>query len=273
MEIKRRRKQQEKDTRLAKAKAEGRDVEAERREAAERTANGDGWRRRHAMWEKKMVQASSSFQVCLDCSFEDQMTAKEINSLASQLRYCYASNRRSPMPCYLSATSVVGETLQHLENVAGFSEWSHKAFTCTGEPLEKHFQSKLSSVVYLTSDSENVLETLSPETVYVIGGIVDRNRLKRAAIERAEALGVQTAKLPLDSHLQEMQTTKVLTCNHVFDIIMKYKEIVCGGSSQQPWRQALMDVLPNRKGAKFVPLGQEKSDTSENKQIESTEAK
>jgi len=82
--------------------------------------------------------------------------------------------------------------------------------------------------------------------VYVIGGIVDRNRLRRAAITRAEALGVATARLPLDEHLQKMEATRVLTCNHVFDVLLKYRE------HGRSWKRALMEVLPHRKDAKFA---------------------
>ena len=208
-----RRKQQDKDAKAAKAQAEGRDLEKERQELAERTASGEGRRRRQARWNRKMEQAAASFQICLDCQFETRMTNKEINSLSLQIRYCYATNCRSPQPCYFTVTSLDGETLKNMQNVSGFEDWANKGFRYTSDPLEKHFSNQLSSVVYLTSDSENVLEHLQDDKIYVIGGIVDRNRLKRAGMDRAEALGMATAKLPLDAHLKEMAATKVLTCN------------------------------------------------------------
>ncbi|KAL7578337.1 hypothetical protein ACA910_012743 [Epithemia clementina (nom. ined.)] len=244
LEVKKRRKQQEKDAKLARAKAEGRDLEKEREEMLSRAASGEGKRRRQELWNKKMAQASNSFQVCIDCSFENDMTSREINSLAQQLRYCYSTNRRASSPCYLSATSLGGETIKHLQNVSGFEDWSGYGFTCTDASIDVHYKSKLSSVVYLTTDSEHVLESLENDKIYVIGGIVDRNRLKRATLTRAESMGVSTAKLPLDKHLQEMETTKVLTVNHVCEILLKYKEL-------KDWKKALMAVLPDRKKAKF----------------------
>jgi hypothetical protein len=52
-------------------------------------------------------------------------------------------------------------------------------------------------VVYLTADSPNTLSELDTSKVYVIGGIVDRNRHKGICYERAQAAGVATAKLPI----------------------------------------------------------------------------
>lgn len=103
-------------------------------------------------------------------------------------------------------------------------------------------------LVYLTGDSENTLSTLDNNTTYIIGGIVDRNRLKRAAIERAEAIGsntslpIKTARLPLDEHLNFKESTRILTCNHVFEILLKYRE-----NGYRDWGKAVMAVLPDRK--------------------------
>jgi len=104
-------------------------------------------------------------------------------------------------------------------------------------------------LVYLTGDSENTISTLDNNTTYIIGGIVDRNRLKRAAIERAEAIGsnnstlpIKTARLPLDEHFDFKGSTRILTCNHVFEILLKYRE-----NGYKDWGKAVMSVLPDRK--------------------------
>jgi tRNA (guanine9-N1)-methyltransferase len=55
--------------------------------------------------------------------------------------------------------------------------------------------------------------------------------------------GIATARLPITDYLN-MVSTKVLTCNHVFEILLKYRE---HGSD---WKKAFLDVLPNRKDAK-----------------------
>jgi tRNA (guanine9-N1)-methyltransferase len=96
-------------------------------------------------------------------------------------------------------------------------------------------------IVYLTAESETVLDDLDPDAVYVIGGLVDHNRLKGVCHERATALGLKTAQLPIAEHLQ-MSSRKVLTVNHVFEILSRYLET-------KSWTTALQAVIPQRKGA------------------------
>lgn len=266
MEIKKRRKQQEKEAKRAKAIAEGRDLEQEQKFAEQRRLEGLSKKRRMERWKStRLVLAQKSFQVCMDCSFENQMTKKEINSLAQQIRYSYSRIRRSDYPCILTITSLAQDsgTIKHLKNVQGFEDWSQWGiFDTTPDSLEQYFDGKempptddshaprrrprLSDLVYLTSDSEHTLQDLDDSKVYVIGGIVDRNRLRRAAITRAEALGIATARLPIERHLQEMHSTRVLTCNHVLEILLCYRK------HGRDWKKALMEVLPSRKEAKFA---------------------
>ncbi|GKY95048.1 hypothetical protein MPSEU_000469100 [Mayamaea pseudoterrestris] len=255
MVIKQRRKEQERAAKVAKALAVGRDIEEERRQQA--ATYGKGRMRQYKLdkW-KARLQQGSSLQICVDGSFESSMTAKEINSLALQLRYCYASNRRccsasgNALPCGYTFTSSGGETLKHLQNVSGFDEWKNWGFQHSPLSLGDYYKDKLSQVVYLTCDSEHTLTELASDKIYVIGGIVDRNRLKRAAMDRAEALGVSTAKLPIDDHLKKMPSTRVLTCNHVFDLLLKCRE------HNGDWKKALMEVLPTRKDAQFNDVEQ-----------------
>lgn len=243
MERKRRRKHQEKEVKRARAIAQGRDLEEERRLLEERTKSGEGHRRREERWLQRMKSADTSFRVCIDCSYNDQMTQKELNSLSSQIRYAYSSNRKSDNPVYYSVAGLNGTVLENMQKVKGFpDQWLTRAFDYSEEDSLLEMHPDKSKLVYLTSDSENTLEHLEDDKIYVIGGIVDRNRLKRAAINRAESLGISTAKLPIADHLQ-LVTTKVLTCNHVFEILLKYRQ------NGNDWKKAMLDVLPNRKDA------------------------
>ena len=239
MEVKKRRKMQEKETKVAKAKAEGRDLESERKDMEHRREKGNGWARRNEYWLERFQKNKNSFQICIDCSFDHVMSAKELNSLASQIRYCYASNKRANHPVHVKVTSLGGATFGHLQHVSGFDQWHHRAFEHTDKSVEEAYPDK-SKLVYLTSDSDTVLNGLEEDKIYIIGGIVDRNRLKRAAFDRAKSLGIATAKLPISEYLN-MVTTKVLAVNHVFEILLKHRE--CGND----WKKAFLDVLPTRK--------------------------
>lgn len=242
MEVKRRRKAQEKSVKQAKAEAEGRNIEAERKRMEEHRKEGSGRAKRVQKWNEKFDRDCSKFGICVDCSFENKMTEREINSLGSQLRFCYSHNKNAKHPLKATATSLSGETLKYLQNVSGFDQWATRAFEHTDQDIASAFPDK-SKLVYLTSDSENVLETLEDGKTYIIGGIVDRNRLKRAAIDRAQELGIATAKLPIDAHL-ELVATKVLTVNHVFEILIRLRE------HSNDWKATLLSVLPERKDAK-----------------------
>jgi tRNA (guanine9-N1)-methyltransferase len=253
LEIRKERKLKEKAANRARAEAQGRDLEAERQFLQERTATGERKRRLQLQWDKeKLPLAQKSFQICLDCSYEELMTEKEIASLAFQIRYCYSYNKKSPNPCLWAATSLSGRTLDLLEKETGYSEWVNRCYTGTPQSLEEYYKDNLQNAVYLTSDSDNTIEHLDNDKIYVIGGIVDRNRLKGIAMRRAEELGIATAKLPLTEHLEKMAATRVLTCNHVFDILLKCRE------HDGDWSKALQQVLPSRKDAEFKALSKSK---------------
>lgn len=64
------------------------------------------------------------------------------------------------------------------------------------------FEVQKENLVYLTADSENVLDELDPKAIYVIGGLVDRNRWKGITMKKAEEQGIKTAKLPIGTYLK-----------------------------------------------------------------------
>lgn len=56
------------------------------------------------------------------------------------------------------------------------------------EPLEELYDAD--EIVYLSPDSDNVLETLDPACVYVVGGIVDRSvrKVQKLQLSRSQKL-------------------------------------------------------------------------------------
>ncbi|CRK90638.1 CLUMA_CG004340, isoform A [Clunio marinus] len=94
-------------------------------------------------------------------------------------------------------------------------------------------------LIYLTSESENVLDTLEPGAVYVIGGLVDFNRHKNLCNRIALENGIRTARLPLSENVV-MKNSPVLPIDQCFDIIL-------GVSQGKTWQKSIMDVLSYRR--------------------------
>ena len=46
------------------------------------------------------------------------------------------------------------------------------------KPYEKFFENEKENLVYLTADSPNTIDTFDETKIYIIGGIVDKNRYK-----------------------------------------------------------------------------------------------
>lgn len=244
-ERKRQRRDLQKQMKLEKAKAEGRDLEQERIQQEQARQTGAGRERRIRQWQKHYAP-EKTFSMVVDCSFEDQLVSKELNSLAIQLRYIYSANKKNRQPVELAFSSVDPDKtiMQHLRNVGGFEEWGSYGLTVSPSSLEQVFSERTADLVYLTSDAPTILEELDDSKIYIIGGIVDRNRLRNAAFDRAKALNIPTRRLPITEHLKSLQATKVLTCNHVFDLILKVRDY------KGDWQKALLEVLPSRKDAK-----------------------
>lgn len=95
------------------------------------------------------------------------------------------------------------------------------------------------NIIYLTADTDETLETLEPDTAYVIGGIVDKNRHKNLCLEKARELGIPTRRLPIGEHVQ-LAGRAVLTTTHVIQLMLKYLEC-------HDWHKACSTVLPQRR--------------------------
>lgn len=55
--------------------------------------------------------------------------------------------------------------------------------------------------MYLTAEAEDSIEELEPGVMYIIGGVVDRNRLPGICAEHAKVLNIPQKKLPLKEHI------------------------------------------------------------------------
>lgn len=187
---------------------------------------------------RRLMSTCTTYGIAIDLSWSNDMNPKEIRSLARQLSYSYSILRKGVeaglLPVHLSLVNL--DDTMKAELSAAASGWEVWPVTFSSAPLEAN-----DNVIYLTHDSDNVITTLEPECTYVIGGIVDRNRLKGATANKAKELGIRTARFNLDEVISLQKGTRVLTVNHCVDILLQVRN----GKS---WKDAYMNVLPERKG-------------------------
>jgi len=93
--------------------------------------------------------------------------------------------------------------------------------------------------VYLTADSDCQQLELDRTKIYIIGGIVDRNRYKSLTLNKAKQDGIEHARLPI-GELMALRTSAVLAVNHVFEILGLW-------FNTKDWKHALDKVIPERK--------------------------
>ena len=149
---------------------------------------------------KKAAALTSPHGVVLDLEFGHLMQDKEIRSLAKQLAFCYSANTKVAVPVRLYLTGVEGRVSEIIrKSCSGFANWV--VMTSEESYLEKLADRK-KDLVYLTADSENELEDFKEEDIYVIGGIVDRNRYKNLTLDKANEQGIRHARLPIQNHLK-----------------------------------------------------------------------
>ncbi|EPY76138.1 hypothetical protein CB1_001490011 [Camelus ferus] len=127
----------------------------------------------------------STLRLIVDCSFDSLMVLKDIKKLHKQIQRCYAENRRALHP-----VQDIHIKPEH------YSEFIKKE-----------------DLIYLTSDSPNILKELDESKAYIIGGLVDHNHHKGLTYKQASDHGIDHAQLPLGDFVK-MNSRKVLAVNH-----------------------------------------------------------
>lgn len=193
---------------------------------------------RKKLKQNTMAKSSCQVKVVIDCSLDSYMAEKDIIKLVKQIQFCYSTNRRADNPLQFYVTGVRGQTKERLEAIGDFKNWD---VNFTEDDYTEVFDH--SKIVYLSSDSSNVLCDLDPDTAYIIGGLVDHNHHKGLCHQKAVEKGVSHAQLPISDYI-DLKSRKVLTINHVFDILLRYSE-------NRDWQKTFFSVLPQRKGVKL----------------------
>lgn len=195
-----------------------------------------------------------------DLSFSWCMTVADTKSTVSQVKFSYSSLRSAGFPFRPVMTSLLGkeeqdteheadkqhDVLQALDGFEGFHRFppqlTQTQHWSTLYPRDK--------VVFLTADAADVLDTIEPDTAYIIGAFVDHNQYKGLSYAAAQRHGVRTARLPIKESVELGNRCKVLTINHVVDVLIRYVALRDAGTPD--WGRAIDEALPIRRAQQEV---------------------
>ncbi|PKU38258.1 hypothetical protein llap_11439 [Limosa lapponica baueri] len=235
--------------RVLAAKKRKRWQERERSRARRAGSSGavgrDSGRVAAALAKERLLEARASGpRLCVDLGLAHCMSRKETSRLASQIRRLYGANRRAEKPFWLCLTEFVVGSLIYEECFRMNDGFSNYLMDTTQESYLDLFP--LDAIVYLTPDSENVLEDIDPSKVYVLGGLVDESIHKKLTLQRAQEQSLQTARLPIREYMVKTANAKnyhseTLAINQVFDVLSTYYET-------RSWPAALKAGVSSGKG-------------------------
>ena len=196
-------------------------------------------RKRLKMEQKRKLEKSleEGQRILVDLDFAHLMTATEIKSIVQQLLFCYGVNARASIPCHLIFSSIDGAVKDAINRqIPSFDTWK---VTQSPLPYMQLLQEDKQHIVYLTADSPHEIQELDPKKVYIVGGLVDRNRHKGVCLKKAEEQGIQTARLPIGQYIQ-LASSQVMCTNHAVEMLIRWCEV-------RDWEQAFKSVVPDRK--------------------------
>ena len=186
---------------------------------------------------------SSRPKICIDLQYEELMSEKELIHLAQQLSRVYGFNRKSSDPCHLTFCHLPKDCKTRqicCDKSEGFANY---ILNFSEKSLIDTFENRKQDLVYLTPDSDNLLEDIEDNKIYVIGGLVDDSVKKLSSLSFAKDQGLTTAKLPIDKYCSRIEGSfkQILTINQVFEILLNKIQ----GFS---WPQVFSQSLPSRIG-------------------------
>ncbi|MEJ1276990.1 tRNA methyltransferase 10B [Cricetulus griseus] len=178
------------------------------------------------------------------CPANSATWCSELSRLAGQIRRLYGSNKKASRPFWICLTGFPTDSPLYEECLRMNDGFSAYLLDVTEEDCFSLFP--LETLVYLTPDSEQALEDIDQNMVYIIGGLVDESIQKKVTLQKAREYSVKTARLPIQEYMVRRQNKKnyhseILAINQVFDILSTYFET-------HNWPEALKKGVSPGKG-------------------------
>lgn len=164
------------------------------------------------------------------------MKYREMKSLVTQLAFCYGLNRKIKIPFNYYLCGYKGDLQFEAERMG--SKYWHVNFLEESFYDNENLMKSKNNFIYLSPDSSNVLDNVSEENIFIVGGFVDKPVSKDRTLFKANSLGIKTARLPLEQYIKDIKNN-VLNVNTVVEILANYIET-------KDWKTAIETVLPKR---------------------------
>lgn len=185
---------------------------------------------------RKMASAicTKEPEIIYDCCFHHTMTPVELRSSAKHLKCSLMANMRSAQPfvvhiCNVTKDSPLEQMLQqeipYLHKLPVF--------------IHEHDITEIMSperLVYLSPNSQHVIDEYNPHDCYVMGCIVERGEKLALTLPKAIEYNIRTARLPLDK-IFPCSKHKVLSLEQVTGILITARQ-------SNNWQQAITQHLP-----------------------------
>ena len=190
-------------------------------------------------WRKIDEAYASGLRVVVDMSYAERMSKKERNSLGRQLAPCWAANKKADAPVQMHIAGLGSCPAECLPNgrFETLGSWRVHCHDCgVGDAFATD------ELIFLSPDADEVLTApLDRERVYVIGGFVDSQIQRRVSLQKAQALGVQAVRLPLEEEAPKGVSNPRLpmSVNAVFEVLLAL-------NAGQPWATTLGTTIPLR---------------------------
>jgi len=238
----------DKETREKKRKAKHGTVSAPKRRKGSGLMGGKSLRAHVG----KLLKLEKAPTVVIDFNFSHKLELKEAHGITTQLQFLYSTNMHCQKPVNIVFSSLKEKTpvMEGLKKATQnfLDSWvierTHVHF------LQLYYK-RPKDLIYLTADCEEDLEELKETEIYIIGGILDRNRMKGVTAGFAKEAGIKMRRLPIEKYMRITQQSSVLTIDQVFNALLAWWNWGC-------WRKALQYSIPERKGFKLKePLSAE----------------
>lgn len=191
-------------------------------------------------------------KIVFDMDYDRFMGSKLKRYTANQVKMFIADNRqnRSPFIINLCNVNTKTETMKQLETLIPTIRNSSFPINIHEECITDRFPRE--KLVYLTPDSQNLLQDYNHEDIFVLPGVIDKGQNGPITMAKAKKLGLRTAYLPLARYLNWGRGDKSLPLNLIANTLLDFK-------NKQDWNAALKHV-PSRK---LKPIRQERSGINE----------